>query len=162
MRNLVLGCVLLLTGVLTSQNQAAANQIGFGCLGSNGRPTLSASQAPILGTSLDLVLTNLPNNTPSAPGYLWYLWSTEDTNWAGFFLPLDMDRYGMPGCMLYLSPFYRTFDVQPAPMVSTPYNVPNQASLLGCRLLCQVMVCDFGVNQVGYTSTNMLEMLFGQ
>ena len=137
--------------------QAAANPIGAGCPGSNGVPTLSAAQGPILGQPLTVDVSNMP----VILGQVWWLWGVDDVNWSSNVLPLDMALYGMPGCNLYISPMYQTFQFQTAPTLSETFFVPQQASLLGCRLLNQVLVCDSGINQAGYTSTNALELLFG-
>jgi len=138
--------------------QAAANPFGSGCTGSNGVPMVGATQGPSLGQPFTLNLTSLPLQ----PGFVWLMWSTNSDSWAGQMLPLDLAFIGAPGCMLNVRPDHNDFQLQAGPSLSLTYQVPATWSfLLGCRVLCQGLVCDFGVNAIGYTSTNGLELLFG-
>lgn len=158
MRHLPALLLSVLGSALPMAAQAAANVIGAGCPGSNGPPTLTANQGPWLGEPCTLTLTNLP----TVPGLVWWMWGFDDTSWAGQRLPVDFAFAGAPGCMLYLRPEHITFEPQPLPTLSATFPVPVRSSLIGCRLLCQVLVCDSGINRIGYTSTNGLELLFDQ
>ena len=157
MRRFLPACLFTLLATAPALAQAVTNQIGTGCPGTNGTPTLTVSQPPRLGQVLSLDLANLP----LIQGQVWWLWGVDDSNWGQRILPFDMGAFGMPGCTLYVAPEHLTFQFQTGPVMSTPFLVPQQASLLGCRLLNQVLVCDSGINQIGYTATNAVDLVFG-
>ncbi|MEC7584896.1 MAG: hypothetical protein VYE77_11310 [Planctomycetota bacterium] len=158
MRQLLFVVLTTLLPVSSLLAQASATPFGSGCPGSNGTPVLSAGQGPALGQSVTLDMTNLP----LSGGFVWLMWSTDSDNWAGNALPLDLGFVGAPGCMLNVRPDYNDFELQGAPVLSLTYYIPsNLTFLIGCRLLCQGMVCDGPANPLGYTSTNALELLFG-
>ena len=159
MRHLALSIAITLLSTASGLvAQAAATPFGVGCPGSNGTPNLAAGQGPSLGQSVTLDLTNLPLQG----GFVWLMWSTDSDNWAGNALPLDLGFVGAPGCMLSVRPDYNDFELQGAPVLSLTYYIPsNLTFLVGCRMLCQAMVCDGSVNTLGYTSTNALELVFG-
>lgn len=142
----------------SARGQAAANPIGTACMGSNGLPTLAAGSAPRLGMPMTLTLTNLP----TAPGFVWWLWGTDTVSWGGMTLPVELGFIGAPGCMLYVSPEFVTIQDQPASTLSATFLVPvSFTPFVGCRVVTQVFVCDFGFNALGYTTTNALELILG-
>jgi hypothetical protein len=88
------------TWELSTTTPASFGVFGAGCKGSAGTPTLTqiSPKRPWLGETLQLRLTALPGG-PAALN-----WGFSRTSWGSVPLPLDLTRYGMPGCQLLVSP----------------------------------------------------------
>ena len=112
---------------------------GQGCVGSLGSPTLfvDGASAPIVGTTLNLRLTNIPGVILPAVAAYGY----SRTLWNGLPLPVDLAAVGLPGCNLYNSA-EATFGLTAPNGTGTilwPVQIPNNPALLGGEVFLQTL-----------------------
>lgn len=112
-------------------------------------PALSMDARPILGTSPNLVASDLPTNTSGI---------------VLFGVPINgvnMFFTGMPGCVRYVMPLAaRTFQAVGG-VGSTPLVIPNCRILRGLDLTAQALVVSPGSNAAGVTTSNPLCIRLG-
>jgi hypothetical protein len=130
--------------------------LGSGCPGSAGIPQLgpSGTSLPITGATFVLELTHLP-----ASGTAVFASGLSATQWAGGALPADLAAFGMPNCMLRMSPDYLSFASVIAGRTTLAWPVPNAPSLIGARFWNQALASDPGVNAAGAVVANAGEGL---
>ncbi len=112
---------------------------GIGCAGVLGLPTLTveAPSAPIVGTTFNLRLTNIPGVILPAVAAYGY----SRTLWNGLPLPVDLAAVGLPGCNLYNSA-EATFGLTAPNGTGTilwPVQIPNNPALLGGEVFLQTL-----------------------
>ena len=83
--------------------------------------------------------------------------------WSTFFLPLDLQPYGAPGCYLRVSWDLAAGQVTNATgIASVPFNLPNDPNLLGSRFYQQWLLVDPQANTLGLITTAGGEAMVGQ
>jgi hypothetical protein len=121
------------------------------CAASGAPVALNASARPIVGTTVNLTTTNIPNGT--LLGLL--ILSTTQYNPG-----LDLTGLGMPGCELYLA--LDVLSTFPTPGgASVPYSVPNVPALAGVVLMAQSATLTPGINAFGFATSNGVVMVLG-
>lgn len=130
---------------------------GSGCAGSAGTPTLGSEGFPDLGKTILVNASSLPANQA---GVLFF--GSNNENWNGATLPLDLTAYGMAGCSLHVSldvGLPMTADAQG--FASTPFAVPSVSSLIGLAMFGQYATLDPGANTLGVVWSNGIIVLIG-
>ncbi|MFO1077575.1 MAG: hypothetical protein U1E73_07600 [Planctomycetota bacterium] len=136
---------------------ASSRAFGTGCPGSNGTPALAAADAPRLGGSQTLTLTNL--NTSAA--FAVMVIGLSNTTSAFGALPLPLAAYGMPGCTAYVSTEGTTLIGASAGTAQFVSNLPNNLAFLGLPLYHQCLSLDAAANAGGLTTSNALASIVG-
>src|SRR5690606_419119 len=109
-------------------------------------PVLGMDARPVLGTSPNLVTTNI------TPGTLFVLLATGFSAPAA---PLDLTFLGLPGCNLYIDPLANNLAPVTSGMAVSPLgNIPNNASWLGVSLFSQAAPLTPGLNSAGVLTSN--------
>jgi hypothetical protein len=123
---------------------------GNGCAGSNGVPGLQLISEPLIGTTFELDVINMP---PAGGAFLVALGFSDTTSSFGP-LPFDMAQLGAPGCSILC-------DIQATRVLFHTNGtgrfslvIPNAASLLTVEFFQQAYVADQGVNPLGITTSN--------
>ncbi|MCU0867569.1 MAG: hypothetical protein MUC36_27625 [Planctomycetes bacterium] len=128
----------------------AAFGFGTGCAGSTGMPFLATfyGQRPILGTTFNLSLFNLPPDHSTLMAF-----GLSNSSWLGTALPLALGSIGAPGCNLLVSldATYPLFNWAGQTIWSLP--IPNQPALAGMAFYNQAAVIDHS-NALGLVFTN--------
>lgn len=132
---------------------------GTGC----GQPALTlgpGASPPVVGQVFTAPLTNLPAGTPIA----WMSLGLRADMMGPFVLPMPLDGFGMPGCLVY-------HDISLALMLACTTTgpgtaqfsmpVPNVLSLGGLRTYAQAWVAEPTVNAGGVVTSNALLVVFG-
>ena len=121
---------------------------GQGCAGSNTKvPTITFSPAPKLGKSSSFATSG---GARAAAALL--LFGTSHKSWGKIPLPLFLDALGAKGCailtevLLMLSGTLGTGGV-----LSLPFTVPNEQSLLGLPIVGQWAILDPKANALGFS-----------
>jgi hypothetical protein len=123
---------------------ATVTDVGAGCAGSTGVPSLTAATPPWLGESLDLAVGNLP---PTASVVLGL--GASVSAWESFALPLALDFAGAPGCAI-TSALTVPLAIPSAggtALWSTP--IPADPALVGAVVYAQALVPDGAANPLG-------------
>jgi hypothetical protein len=126
-------------------NAASFSQFGQGCAGPTGTPTLDAAAGslPTLGGNLVLTLGNLPSSPFNIPfGVL----STNNTNWNGQPLPMDLSSLGYPGCQAWIAPQVAFALSNNGGAASWMIPIPFQPTLVGLDFYVQGAVLVPGWN----------------
>lgn len=125
---------------------AAKSTYGIGCLGLSH----DASARPVVGTTFNLVTTNLPSQTIVGATILGL--TRRDPG-------IDLTAIGMPGCSQYNS-----FEVvglwtpTSSTVGQTPFTLPNDPAIAGVELLSQGAAYGPGINAAGAVTSNGLSM----
>jgi len=141
---------------------ASATSYGSGCAGSNGVPTVTAANLPVLNTLFRIDGSNLPTYASQlAIGFFGF----SNTAWGFYLLPLDLTPQGLPGCQMLASP------PPPGLILSTftqngtctwQYQVPGHPLFLGMPLYFQALIPDPQAgNPLGATVTNGIHIVCG-
>ena len=139
---------------------AYALPYGAGC----GAPELSAatpaSARPVLGTVGQVVLTNIPS-TPSL-AFVALGWNT--SNYGAYSLPLSLEGFGMPGCVLLQSADRLAEAVTITGPGTGTFSIflPSLPGLLGTELFLQGWAHAPGANAAGLITSNGIEWALGQ
>jgi len=115
-----------------------------GCPGLLGVPSLAVDQAPWLGTTMTLSVSNV-----SPQELVLFILGFSDTTWNGRPLPLDMTSFGAAGCNLYTDPDTTFFGLGPA--ATYPLALPNNPIFLGTTFFNQAAVVDTVSGSIGAT-----------
>ena len=128
----------------TYEYGASSSEFGQGCVGSNGVPQISVLNAPRLGASWTVTLTNL---VPQAPFGVFVLS-------LGQLVPTPLAGIGMPGCIAYVTPDLLL--IEPAIANGAVWNgaIPNTPSLVGTELFVQGLSLDAAANAAGLVTAN--------
>lgn len=135
------------TGLATFQ------PFGVGCAGPAGVPTLQSvnGSRPILGSSLQLELVNLPPSVFAAP---FGITGSSNTSWNGVGLPLALDSIGMTGCQAWIAPQATQALVNQGGVANWSIPIPGLPSLTGLRFHVQGAVLAPGANSAGILVSN--------
>ncbi|MCR9243384.1 MAG: hypothetical protein NXI31_00025 [bacterium] len=112
---------------------------------------LEASDRPILGTTFDLVTSNVP----AASGLGVQVFGLGQINPG-----TDLGALGMAGCRQYLSTDTNGFMVPVGGSTTWPLTSPNSAGLAGVRINTQSLVLVAGVNPFGALTSNGVQLQF--
>ena len=124
------------------------------CTSDSSSITMSASDRPILNTSLDLQLGNLPGSTV---GGVMVFSPTEIPG--GFDLT---NILAMEGCFAYQLPdILSSFFLASAPSYDWAFFVPNDVSLVGQTTMFQGLMIAPGLTTSGFLTSNGVRLLYG-
>ena len=121
---------------LTLPVYSRSSNYGQACVGSLGTPTIgvTAPSAPILGTTVNVRLTNIFGTFVPAFAALGFQRAT----FGGIPLPLDLTVLGLPGCFLQNSADqFLTLTAPSGGIVNWQLPLPNSPQLLGAELFLQ-------------------------
>jgi hypothetical protein len=136
---------------------AGSTQIGHGCPGSGGTPSLASVSALRIGGAFTTVLGDL------APGaaFAAIASGTSRTQWALGSLPADLGPFGLPGCLLFVSPdVVRVLPVVGGSATLT-VDVPVHPLLVGQPFHQQGLSFDPGINAAGAVVSNAIRAVVG-
>lgn len=138
--------------------QAAYGPYGVGCDGGSplGAPTLRpnvTNGVPRLGSTFEQLIGNLG----SVPDVGIMVFGQSFQSWGGLNLPLDLQLFGMPGCLAYIPPDAQTFFVHIGSGSQVfSANLPNSPGFAGLVLGTQVLMLDpAATNSLGANITNL-------
>lgn len=118
---------------------------GAGCSGTLGMSQLQNLSLPQIGQTLDVRITNLPQNLAiMATG-----WSNVSSPLGP--LPFDMTPFGAPGCLARVSPDVSQFLIGTNNRAFWSLTLPNDPGLIGANLHQQALSLDAGFNNLGAT-----------
>ncbi|MFT7537321.1 MAG: hypothetical protein ACI85K_003279, partial [Hyphomicrobiaceae bacterium] len=133
---------------------ASLNGTVTACSSTSGTPdvALDASARPVLGSTINLVTTNVP---PTAVAGLSILSLTPIVG------GLELTFFGMPGCYVY-----QDLDVISSMVVaggtgSASLSIPSTAALIGTEVLNQSVVLVLNINAANMVTSNGLELSLG-
>ena len=141
----------------THEFGAAYQPLGPGCPGSTGVPVLGSASVPRLGSNFVATLSNLPTSVAVA-AVMAGLSSTSSPLGP---LPLPLDAFGMPGCMLRTSADVLLFMPAVGGAISVALAVPQNGALLGVQLFQQGLSLEAGVNLAGLVVSNAMTATVG-
>lgn len=133
---------------------------GAGCPGSSGTPTLSAdpSGLPWIGQQMSVRL-DAPGGATAGLVVLGF----GRTAWNGQALPLDLQRFGAPGCTLQLEPAEVLAIAAPLPSASQwSLAIPSSAPLVGLEFFLQGLVLDPAANRGGFVVSGSVRGTVGR
>jgi hypothetical protein len=115
--------------------------------------SLDASARPVLGTTIQMNVGNIPPGAPIA-GLIYGL--------TKFSPGLPLAGIGMPGCFQYGSQEVTVLLIAPGSTASAPFGVPNNPAFAGVHVVVQAAVFDpaGGHNTLGALSSNGVELGF--
>jgi hypothetical protein len=115
---------------------------------------LAASARPILGTTFDLVTTNIPATA---------LFTGTVLSLVGFPGGVELSGFGMPGCCQYVDLALSTTlgVLLTNPTITQPLSFPNDPSFTGLPLSAQAVSFVPGVNPLGGLTTNGVQLVLG-
>lgn len=138
-------------------NPAALEVLGSGCAGPAGTPLLAATPytLPWSGDRLEMVIDLVPAAAPVliAMGFSLQM--------SGITLPLPLDPFGMPGCLLRVAPEATTLLPSTGGTARWSIQVPNQPALLGTTFHQQAAVVAIGWNAAGMVLSNAITGIIG-
>ncbi|MCY2956236.1 MAG: hypothetical protein NT107_04280 [Planctomycetota bacterium] len=136
-------------------NGVSASAYATGC----GSPalTISGGTLPQINTTAQALLTNIPNSL----AFVCLGWSNTTTGL--FALPLSLDGFGLPGCLLQQSAEGGSLPVTPTGVGTATFSVPlpNNTDLLGLRVYLQGWAIAPGYNPGNLIVSNGLEWTIG-
>lgn len=139
--------------------RASYRQLGAGCAGSAGTPTIRRNGGlPLVGQTFAPQLAN----TPGPSGLAFFTFGFTNVTWSGLPLPFDLAPFGLPGCLL-------RHDVLNADVLLTSNGtgnwqlpIPNQPWLLGVPFFNQALVIDpLAGNAFGGAMSNAMRAVIG-
>lgn len=129
---------------------------GAGCAGTNGVPTLTATE-PRIGQDCTITGVNMP---PS--GNVWLVQGQNRSSWNGNLLPFDLTPFQAPGCFLRVRPdIVRDGSADALGDYSAVLPIAANTALLGINIYLQAFPSDPTVNGFGRTSSNGLILSIG-
>lgn len=116
---------------------------GSGCAGSMPISRLQSLGVPRMGSMMNVIINNLPNNLA--------FWITGMSNQMSSFgpLPFSAAPFGAPGCLLHTSTDTAALLFANSNLALTSMTLPNATSLIGLSFYQQALVPDAGVNALG-------------
>lgn len=123
------------------------NTYGLGCAGSAGVPSLGMSAGTALrtGQTFGLELGALPPT--AAFSVLFYGYNHTSSNGAA--LPLPLDGFGLPGCVLRAEAFVTELLLNSGGQATWSASLPMAPVLVGTPVFFQALVPDAGANAAG-------------
>lgn len=112
---------------------------------------LDTSARPVLGTTFDLVTTEIPLGTYFGLALL----STTPLT------PVSLTAFGLPGCELYQTIDVSVIWVQVGNSGSLPWPLPLNPALAGVEAYCQSATLTPGINAFGMAVSNGLKLTVG-
>ena len=112
-----------------------------------GQATLSPSGDPVLGTTMDVTIDNLPQNAAIM------MTGFSNATWALGALPYDLSSLGATGCYLRVSPDFNLFVTGAGNQAVWSLPIPNVAAAAGILMYQQAVVLDPGFNRPGAVGT---------
>src|SRR5262249_44813596 len=132
--------------------------MGGGCPGSRGIPSLFPNATPTIGSTFTVRVAYAP---PQSLDFFLIGFSNSSHN--GGPLPLDLTAQGAPGCFLRTSIEANDLTLTDVNGTSAMnYTIPNNSSFLGAVLYQQVMAFDPTANALGFTTSNGGAATIGQ
>ena len=122
------------------------------CLTNSGPVALNASARPILGTTINLTTSNIPNGT------LLGLLILSLTQYSP---GIDLTFLQMPGCELYAGLDSLTQFATPGASAAVPFTSPVTPSLAGTIVMGQSATLSPGFNPFGFLTSNGVVMVLG-
>ncbi|HEU4418341.1 MAG TPA: hypothetical protein VFT55_05340, partial [Planctomycetota bacterium] len=122
------------------------------CGSSGADVALNASARPIVGTTLNLTTSNIPNGT---------LLGLQIFSLTQYNPGVSLAGLGMPGCELYQGLDLLATFLTPGASASVPYSVPNDPSLAGIILMSQSATWTPGINPFGFATSNGVVLVLG-
>ncbi|MCA8963357.1 MAG: hypothetical protein H6838_20240 [Planctomycetes bacterium] len=111
---------------------------------------LSASARPVIGTSPNMLIDNVPAGSPIAA--LVFGLTKFDPG-------IDLTSIGMPGCSQYSSTEATVLLIAPTPSTSRPFVIPNSPGLAGVMIKAQALSLSPSIpNALNANASNGLEM----
>jgi hypothetical protein len=110
----------------------------------------STSARPVIGTTINLVTSNIPAGTPVGAE----IFSNTQHNPG-----IDLTSIGMPGCRQYVGLDFTSIFAVSGATASMPLSVPNNAALAGVRVQTQSATFTPGLNPLGVLSSNGLTLV---
>lgn len=111
---------------------------GGGCAGTLPPAQLLAQHLPRLGTTMNVNVTNLPQNA----AFMLTGWSNTMSGFGA--LPLDTTSLGMPGCTAYTSVDAEQLLIGTGGVAVYHLTIPNLIGLVGLSMYQQALVLDAG------------------
>ena len=140
--------------------QASFATYGTGCPGPTGIPSLTnvPGSVPVLGSQLQLELSNLPTSPFNLPvGFIGF----DAQSWNGQPLPLSLTPLGFTGCQVWLAPLLSEVLVNTGGTASWDITIPVNAFALGAHVYFQAAVLAAGWNPGGFVFTNAGDAVIG-
>ncbi|MCA8976438.1 MAG: hypothetical protein KDC98_17090 [Planctomycetes bacterium] len=129
---------------------AVCNTFGLGCLGSSGVLTATPVGLPQLGSSMQVVLSNM---------------NSLSIGFVGIGLsqipPFDLAALGMPGCYWYLNHLATVFVIGSGGTASFVQPIPNSPAFVGLPLRFQGIGFDPVTNTLGWITSNGIACTVG-
>lgn len=116
-------------------------------------PVLTMSARPVIGTSPNIVTTNI------TPGTLFEVFVA---GLSGVPSPINLAPYGMPGCFQHISPFTAFLVGLTGQDFVVPFAIPNNASYQNVQFFFQAAPLTTGLNSAGILTSNGLCAKIGQ
>lgn len=129
---------------------AMSRTFGSGCAGSNGVPSLSATDAPRLGAAYALTVNNL---VPASAFAFMAIGLSDQTGPFGA-LPFSLAGFGMPGCSALVSGESLLLIPASAGSATLSTTLPNNVAFMGLSLFHQALSIDAAANAAGFTVSN--------
>ncbi len=123
------------------------------CTGGVPNLAFAASSRPVVGTTVNLVTTNIPTGTAFGAVLLSMQQAVP---------PQDLTSLGMPGCFGYVVNGITHLFVAPGSSSTQPFTIPNDASLSGLPVIGQSFTYSPPLTPVGVISSNGVVMVLGQ
>ncbi len=135
---------------------ATASVFGAGC----GTPplTIAALTRPILGTSQDTTIANIPG------AFAFMAIGFNSSSLGAFPLPVSLDYFGMPGCWIYHDTAHTLLSFCTAPSGGVALHslaIPNVPALVGGHVYLEAWADAPGVNSFGAISSNAIDLMLG-
>ncbi|MCR9243433.1 MAG: hypothetical protein NXI31_00270 [bacterium] len=135
---------------------ASYTTFGSGCAGTMPVSTLQPLALPRIGTTMNVIVNNLPDNL-----CFWLTGYSNTTSPLGP-LPYDMGGIGAAGCNLLISPDAPQLLIANNNVVLTSLTLPNDAGFIGVSIYQQALVGDSVFNALGAVASDAATLLIGQ
>jgi hypothetical protein len=113
---------------------------------------LDASARPVLGTTIQMVTSNIPAGTPLGATLLSFVQAIP---------PQDLTALGMEGCFAHVVGGVTHTFIAPGASASVPFFAPNVPGIIGLPLAAQSFTFSAGFNTLGVIASNGLVLTLG-
>jgi hypothetical protein len=128
---------------------AMAYRFGDACASSAGKPSLSMSAPPKLGTQAAIQLASAP-----AHAIVGLCIAKGRDDFGGSQLPIDLGTFGAPGCFLHVDPVHvEAATADAAGAAAMLFTIPNDPSLMDGRVYAQWLIIDSAANALGLVTS---------